>query len=104
MYDLHEILSFKGYAPWKLLHIAEEEPDSATMIKTFILHELYREGVLSLGTHNICYAHNEDDIAHVVKAYDIVLEKFAKNRSKTALNEIMKYPEINPVFEVRKNA
>ena len=56
--------------------------------------------VLSLGTNNICYAHSQNDLEIIKKAYtntfkliyDIVFE-----------NKKDDYKSIKPIFEVRKN-
>ena len=102
-YGLEDQLALIGYSPLHLLQIKEKEPASAGAIKTFILHELYKEGVLSLGTHNICYAHTDKDVEHVVNSYGKVIEKLSHYTSKQELLEAMDYPEITPVFQVRKN-
>jgi len=60
-----------------------------------------KQGVLTLGTHNICYAHNEDDMHKIINAYDSVLFKISSELETGRLEERLPVPVIHPIFKVR---
>ena len=101
---LSDVLEFKGFSPWHILQFNRRGNFSANVIKTYVLHELYKEGILSLGTHNICYAHSDEDIAYMEVAYQRVLDRLYSILKANDLEGIRLYPEIQPVFQVRKTA
>ena len=101
--DLSNIVTLKGKPPWTILSFHDNESASAEVMKTFYMVEMLNNGVLTLGTHNICYAHNDDDINMVLSAYDIVLSKLADEIKCGDLAKRLSVPIIQPVFQVRNN-
>ena len=98
---LGETLSLKGFDPWRLLGVNDAPGGDAMAIKTFLISEMARRGVLTLGSHNISYAHDADDIRQVVDAYADVLPILADKLSRGALERELDAPKIVPVFKVR---
>ena len=64
--------------------------------------EMLKNGVLTQGTHNICYAHNDSDILHVIDAYDKTLSILSKILANNSLDHSVNCPPIYPVFQVRQ--
>ena len=98
---LSETLSLKGFDPWRLLGVNDAPGGDAMAIKTFLISEMARRGVLTLGSHNISYAHGADDIRQVIDAYADVLPVLADKLSRGALERELDAPKIVPVFKVR---
>ncbi len=57
--------------------------------------------MLSLGTHNVCYAHDETDIACVLHAYEAALDALADAVSAGNVEDNLGIPVIEPVFQIR---
>ncbi len=103
-YDLSETISFCGLAPWQLLQFKNKSDTLGATIKTYMLHELFKRGVFSLGSYNICYAHSGIDILKLTDAHDQVFQNLKTHLEKNNLESYMDYPTIQPVFQVRKSA
>ena len=63
--------------------------------------ELLRRGVLTAGSHNICYAHDDADAVHVLAAYDHALASIADAIAVGDIDKRLGGPAIKPVFAVR---
>lgn len=70
-------------------------------LKTLFLQEAFALGVLTLGTHNMSYAHSDEDIRNLLSANDAafaILKDVVENVS------LKKYPHCDPLvplFKVR---
>lgn len=100
-HGLQDVFSLTGVAPWKVLSFRDHASAKKEAIKTRLMIEMLREGVLILGTHNMCYAHNDADIAHVEKSYDKALARIAADLKEEKLEQRLEVPAIYPVFQVR---
>jgi glutamate-1-semialdehyde 2,1-aminomutase len=99
--DLGDVLSMDGKAPWKLLTIKNHATASAAAIKTMFRRDMLANGVLMGGSHNICYAHNDADMALVIEAYSRTLDAIRRELESGGLEANLACPPIEPVFAVR---
>ena len=58
-------------------------------------------GVLMAASHNVCYAHRDEDWERVLLAYDAALSVVARELEQPGLDERLDVPVIHPVFSVR---
>ncbi len=101
-HKLSNVIAVKGVPAWTLLDFSDAgEGASKEAVKTLLLIELLRRGVLTTGSHNICYAHDEADITQVLDAYDQALGCVADALSAGNLEKHLGCPPIRPVFSVR---
>ena len=100
-HGLAEVIALKGAAPWMVLDLADHPNGSRYAIKTLFLAEMLRRGVLISASHNLCYAHSEQDVEHVLGAYDEVLPLLAEALAEPDLDRRLDYAPIQPVFAVR---
>ncbi|MES2854618.1 MAG: aminotransferase class III-fold pyridoxal phosphate-dependent enzyme [Bdellovibrionota bacterium] len=100
-YDLNSVMEFKGKDSWYLLAMQGYKNEPVEVVKTFFLHELHQRGVLTIGTHNICYAHSPDDVQHVVNGYDGALARLREELDLQNMTSRMKTPIVRPLFKVR---
>jgi len=100
-YELSDILSITGKPPLTAINFKDHITAKADAIKTLYMVEMLKQGVLTLGTHNICYAHNEDDMHKIINAYDSVLFKISSELETGRLEERLPVPVIHPIFKVR---
>ncbi|MCF8495328.1 MAG: aminotransferase class III-fold pyridoxal phosphate-dependent enzyme [Alphaproteobacteria bacterium] len=98
---LENILSLSGVAPWKVLNFKDHKTAPKEAIKTRFMIEMLRAGVLIAGSHNICFAHNDADIAQVRDAYEGALGRISQELKVGTLLKNLEVPAIYPVFQVR---
>ena len=79
-HDLKGMLSVSGHPSWSFLLIEDQPGASKWELKTLLLQELFARGVLSLGTHNLSYAHSEADIERLLAVYGEVRPGSASDR------------------------
>jgi glutamate-1-semialdehyde 2,1-aminomutase/spore coat polysaccharide biosynthesis protein SpsF len=101
-YSLSKVIDLSGKDPWKIVNFHDHEHGSKEEIKTLFMIEMLDNGVLTQGTHNICYAHTDSDIEHVVEAYDRALYVISDSLLNNTLRKNLNCSAISPVFQVRK--
>jgi glutamate-1-semialdehyde 2,1-aminomutase len=100
-FKLESLIDVKGKEPWSLVNFKSSKKLNKFQLKYIFMKNMAANGVLTLGTNNICYAHSRKDINIVKKAY---------SNTFNLINEIMyhnrkyNYRSIKPIFSVRKNA
>ncbi len=102
-HGLTGVVGLKGLAPWKILSFQDYKGVSAAAIKTKFLIEMLRHGVLIGASHNVCYAHNDADLAVLDRAYDTALARIAEGLDAGSLERDLESPVLRPVFTVRGN-
>lgn len=98
---LGAVMKLKGFDPWRILMIQDQPGADAMAIKTVLISEMCQRGVLTLGSHNMSYAHSEADLRQVVQAYREVLPIIADKLARNRLVEELSVPPLVPVFKVR---
>ncbi|MBO6782200.1 MAG: aminotransferase class III-fold pyridoxal phosphate-dependent enzyme [Alphaproteobacteria bacterium] len=101
---LNDVIALQGAAPWPILAFHDRGGTNAAAIKTLFLREMLAAGVLINASHNVCFAHDDEDRDIVLAAYDRALDtvKGALDAGDV-LSRIGGTP-IEPVFSVRKSA
>ena len=100
-HGLSDIFSLVGRAPWKILAVQDHPTARKEAIKTLFAREMLRAGVLFLASHNVCYAHDAEDINRVLTAWDKALGKVAEELATGQLEARLPCPAVMPVFKVR---
>jgi glutamate-1-semialdehyde 2,1-aminomutase len=100
-YGLQDVIRVTGKPCWSLLDIRDHPAARKEAIRTLLLREMLAAGVLTQGSHNVCYAHTADDVAHVLKAYDRALLAVRNELDSGRLEARLGHPAIEPVFRVR---
>jgi glutamate-1-semialdehyde 2,1-aminomutase len=103
-HGLSEVLHIKGHPSWGFITINAPAHWRAPSLKTALLYELHQRGVLTIGTHNISYAHTAADVAAAVEAYDGASAKIAELLNGANPEAQMTPPTVEPLFTVRKAA
>jgi glutamate-1-semialdehyde 2,1-aminomutase len=101
-HDLSHCFEVKGWAPWTMTAITDAPGARKEAIRTLFIREMIARGVLSLGSHNVCYRHSDHDIAHTLAVYDEVLGLVSGELATGALEERLGHGSIEPIFQVRK--
>ena len=96
--DIKEVLrrSLTSLRPvHQLLH---GPPASA---KTLFMQEMLARGILTLGTHNMSYAHSDADIEKTLAAYDEVFPLLKEAVDGGRLDKMLRCAPLKPLFKVR---
>ena len=99
--DLGDVLSVSGHPSWGFLNMRDAGGYSAFEIKTLFLQEVFARGVLTLGTHNLCYAHGPADIDRLITVYGEVFPILADAIRNRGLKQMLKCEPLQPLFRVR---
>jgi glutamate-1-semialdehyde 2,1-aminomutase len=98
---LGNILSFDGKACWSFLIFKDTDIYSQWELKTLFLQEVFAKGILTLGTHNMSYAHSDDDISQLLKVYDEVLPILRDVVDNRKMKEYLHCKPLEPLFRIR---
>jgi glutamate-1-semialdehyde 2,1-aminomutase/spore coat polysaccharide biosynthesis protein SpsF len=98
---LAETITLAGMPPWTLLGFHDHPTARKEAIKTLFQREVIAAGALIGAGHNVCYAHDDADVAVVLDAYDTALASVAEELDAGNLEARLDTPVIEPVFKVR---
>ena len=96
-----EGVSVAGYPCRTIVNFSPAAGDPLEM-KTLVQQELLRRGILWSGTHNICHAHSEADVAYTLAAYADALAMLREALEAGSVRRYLQGETIQPVF--RKTA
>jgi len=97
---LEEVFSVSGHPSWTFMNIAASS-GPVFEIKTLLLQELFQRGILTIGTHNLSYAHSQADIRALLAAYDSALEVVKEALEGGELRAKLRCEPLQPLFKVR---
>ncbi|MGL5487630.1 MAG: aspartate aminotransferase family protein, partial [Shewanella sp.] len=69
--------------------------------KSYLIQELCKRGILTLGSHNMNLAHSEQDVAALLAAYRDILPVLIRHDRDLTLASALDGEPIQPVFKVR---
>jgi glutamate-1-semialdehyde 2,1-aminomutase len=102
--DRHKVggfLSFSGFPSWNFLSFGDGPGATSWEIKTLFLQEMFDRGILTLGAHNLSYAHSNADIDRLLEVYDEVLPFIAAAVRNGAVRQYLRCEPLVPLFRVR---
>ena len=62
------LMSVSGHPTWSFVNLKAPEGTPLWDLRTLFLQEMLERGVLTLGTHNLCAAHDDADAAQILAA------------------------------------
>jgi glutamate-1-semialdehyde 2,1-aminomutase len=98
---LGDVLSLSGHPSWTFLAIKDHPGASAFEIKTLWLQEIFARGLLSLGSHNMSYAHSRADVDRVLTIYDEVFALLSAAIGQQRVRAELRCEPLVPLFRVR---
>ena len=99
--NLGDIFWTSGHPSWSFLHIKEQEKYNIFEIKTFFLQEMFKRGILTLGSHNISLSHTKEIVDQLLDVYTEVLPMVKENIKNKTLLENIQGDILQPLFTVR---
>ncbi|MCB1547764.1 MAG: aminotransferase class III-fold pyridoxal phosphate-dependent enzyme [Hyphomicrobiaceae bacterium] len=94
-------LETSGNPTWTFLLIKDAEGVTSWEIKTLWLQEMMARGILTVGTHNMSYAHSEEDVDRALSVYDEVLPIVSDAVRNRAVRQLLKCEPLEPLFRIR---
>lgn len=100
-HGLRDILSVGGKACGTTLTFKDTAVYSQWELKTLFLQEVFARGILTIGSHNMTYAHSDSDIFRLLSVYDEVLAMIKEVVIKRNLKELLQTEPLVPLFKIR---
>ena len=100
-HGLQDVLSTCGKSCWSFLLFKDTAVCSQWELKTLFLQEVFARGVLTLGSHNMSYAHCDDDIQNLLSVYDAVFTILKDIVENGSLKKYLHCDPLVPLFKVR---
>lgn len=100
-HDLARTISVSGHPAWSFISIRSAGPYSDWELKTLFLQEMFARGILIIGSHNMSYAHSENDVALLLQAYDEVFQLIRDVVENETLHRHLRCEPLQPLFRVR---
>ncbi|MEK9968292.1 MAG: aminotransferase class III-fold pyridoxal phosphate-dependent enzyme [Ferrovibrio sp.] len=101
-HELSGAIGLYGLAPWTLLGFYDMPNARKEAIKTLFIREMLAGGILMAASHNMSYAHSDQDVAALLAAYDRTLGTIVAEMATGKLEQNLECPAIMPVFSVRQ--
>lgn len=96
-----EFLKTCGHPAWSFLAISDAGGYTSWQIKSLFMQEMLARGVLTYGTHNLTYAHDQHDIDAILRAYSEVLPVLADAAVDGKLEDMLRCEPLEPLFKIR---
>lgn len=93
--------STAGHPSWSFLLIREGINSTEYELKTLFLQEMFKRGILTLGSHNLSHAHDYDDLQKLITVYEEVLPLLVNADKKGIVKELLNCNPLIPLFKVR---
>lgn len=96
---LGHVLEIGGHPSWSFLQIRETPAYSAWEIKTLFLQEMFVRGILTLGTHNMSYAHSDLEVTALLEVYAQVFPLLKQAVDQHKLEQYLRCQPLEPLFK-----
>ena len=84
--------------PWRVITVCRDKAGQASAdLRTLLMQEMIGRGVLFQGVYIACYAHTDDDIGHVLTAFDASCSVYA-HALDHGTADVLVGPATRPVF------
>ena len=100
-HGLSHVLSVSGHPAWSFLIIKDAGGYNQMQIKTLFLQEVFARGVLTMGTHNMSYAHSDTDVSRLLVVYDEVFSVIKKAVDGHELAKLLRCEVLEPLYKLR---
>ncbi len=100
-FECEDFLKCSGHPSWSFLIINDKNEYTSFEIKTLLMQEMLKRGILTLCTHNISYSHTIKDIDYLLDCYREVFPLIKKTIESKELIESLNCKPLVPLFKVR---
>lgn len=99
--ELQDIFSVSGYPCWSFFTIKDTKQYTSWEMKTLLEQVMFENGIFMIGTHNMCYAHSDDDVKSLMKGYTLFFEAVRTAITHNNLKTLLRCEPLKPLFNVR---
>ncbi len=99
--DLTDVVSVKGKDCWSFLIFNGKGKYTEWDIKTLFMQEVFARGVLAIGSHNMSYAHSDNDVSLLIKVYSEVFSVLAESLKNEDVHKRLNTVPLKPLFKIR---
>lgn len=100
-HNADSMFSLSGHPSWSFLNMKAAGNYSIWQIRTLFLQEMFANGILTLGTHNLGYSHGDAELQRLYAAYDKVLPLIVAAVNNQTLEAQLRCAPLEPLFKVR---
>ncbi len=100
-HGLADVVQVSGHPTWTFVQLRAAGPYDPLALKTLFLQECLARGILTLGTHNVCYALTDEDVERVLAAYREVFAILRDAIDRGDLHARLRCEVLQPLFRVR---
>jgi len=100
-HQLSHLFAVQGHPSWSFLTMTDAPGATMYEMKTLLMQELHERGFLSVGSHNLNYAHSDADIDGLIGAYDEVLPMIGAAAGAGDIGRLLRCEPLVPLFRVR---
>jgi len=100
-HQLSEWLGVSGHPSWTFLTLKDAPGCTTLESKTLLMQELLLRGVLWIGSHNMSYAHAQEDIDQLTAAYDAAFSLLRQAIESGRPQAYLRCEPLQPLFKVR---
>jgi glutamate-1-semialdehyde 2,1-aminomutase len=96
-----DFVATAGHPAWSFLVLRDADGADQFMLKTLYLQEMLARGILTVGSHNLSFAHSDADVDRLLEVYDEVLGLMSAAVRAGAVAEALRCKPLEPLFKVR---
>lgn len=100
-HGLKPTITLSGNPAWSFLNFQDSGNVTSWHLKTLFLQETFARGVLTLGSHNLMYAHSEEDVLRLLNTYDSVFSLLSAALKGNDALPFLKTRPLEPLFKLR---
>ena len=94
-------LQLSGHPSWSFLTFRDTERSTLWELKTLFLQETLARGIITLGTHNLSYAHSAADVERLLAVYAEILPHMTQLDAEGGVRRALRCEPLQPLFRVR---
>lgn len=87
-----------GYGSHHVITFAVENGEADLAMRTVYEEAMAEHGVFSIGSHNTCFSHTNDDVEKILSAFSVALERIKTGLTEGNLDALIKGTKVEPVF------
>ncbi len=100
-HQMHDYCYTCGHPSWSFLIFKANDKYPPDQLKSYMQQEQLAKGLMINGSHNLNFAHTEQDIDYLLQCYDEILPQLKTLIDNGELQSAMKGEFVKPVFKVR---
>jgi glutamate-1-semialdehyde 2,1-aminomutase len=100
-YELTEVLSLGGHPTWRILKWESSEKYNVNEVKTLFLQEMFKNGILIIGSLNVSLAFGNREISLIEKAFEKTLKLLSSAIESGNVRSYLRADPLVPLFTLR---